>query len=186
MSSSAFVTPLPSACNSVLAHRSSASPRRPKAPLTPFVMKPTTDTTSRLMATVAAPVPSTPTDGSSSASPFQPGQVISVATPDQFDQLTAQAAEQGALIVADFMAKWCRKCKYLLPRMRKLADKHSHVFFCTVDVNAVARLPRQFEITKMPTFIFLRDGAPIYTYIGGASPQEVANQLDSLVDKHAS
>lgn len=186
MSSPAFITPIPSALNPVLAHRSSTSPRRPKTLLAPSVMKPTVDTTSHVVATIAVPAPPSPTDESSAACSLQPGQVISVATPDQFDELTAQAKENGALIVADFMAKWCRKCKYLLPRMRKLADKHPDVYFCTVDVNAVARLPRQFNITKMPTFIFLREGAPIRTYIGGASPQEVANHLDSLVEKHAS
>lgn len=124
------------------------------------------------------------TTNADNQSVLTPGHVIEITTPEQFDLVCEQASHSKALMVVDFMAKWCRKCKYLLPRMRKLADKHPDVCFCTVDVNAVARLPRQFSIAKMPTFIFIRDGAPVHTFIGGASAQQAAAQLDALVDKH--
>lgn len=70
--------------------------------------------------------------------------------------------------------------------MRKLALRHCNVYFCTVDVNAVERLPRQFCITKMPTFVFLKQGETVHSFIGGSGAQQVAEQLDTLVDKFAS
>lgn len=83
------------------------------------------------------------------------------------------------------MASWCRKCLYLLPRLRKLGLQFPNVYLCSVDVNKVARLPKQFEITKMPTFIFFRGDRQVGTLIGGASPQNVATQLQSAVEKYA-
>lgn len=113
-----------------------------------------------------------------------PGIVHAIATPEQFDVLRATAAESGALLVADFMASWCRKCIYLLPRMRKAGEKFPHVYFCSVDVNKVRRLPKEFSIDKMPTFVFLRGNKRVATLIGGAQPQQVAKSLMELIEMY--
>lgn len=150
---------------------------------------------SRPMAAIAAPAPPsspTPTPLENIARPsqdtegnvnFEPGIVHEIRTPDEFDHLQEECNHNNVLLVADFMAKWCRKCKYLLPRFRKIAASNPNARFCTVDVNAVARLPRQFSIAKMPTFIFLKDGEVIHTLVGGAAPETVAAQLLELVNK---
>lgn len=152
------------------------------------------------VATVAAPVPaSAPSPnpqqaagragrgngGSETERSFQAGVVHDIRTPEEFDRLQEECNERDMLLVADFMAKWCRKCKYLLPRLRKLAAKHTHVSFCTIDVNGVARLPRQFSIAKMPTFIFIKQDETIETLIGGATPETVSGQLQEIVDRLA-
>jgi thioredoxin 1 len=115
-----------------------------------------------------------------------PGAVVAVRTPEEFDALLAAAAAGRSLLVVDFHAQWCRKCKYLLPRLRKLATAHPAVYFATVDVNAVARLPREYAIEKMPTFILFRDQKPVREYIGGAEPPVVASALAALVQEYAS
>lgn len=133
----------------------------------------------------AAPSPSPQHAGGAGESErtFEPGIVYDIRTPEEFDRLQEECNNRDVLLVADFMAKWCRKCKYLLPRFRKLAAKHTNAMFCTIDVNGVARLPRQFSIAKMPTFIFLKQGEAIETLIGGSSPESVASQLQSTVER---
>lgn len=116
---------------------------------------------------------------------FSAGVVHKITTPEQFDQLSEQACVEGAIIVADFMAAWCRKCLYLLTRFRKIAALNPTVYFCTIDVNKVNRLPRQFDIAKMPTFKVLKDGEVVATYVGGASPTKAAADLEALVNKFA-
>lgn len=123
--------------------------------------------------------------GSDGEQLFQFGVVHDIRTPEEFDRLQEECNRRDALLVADFMAKWCRKCKYLLPRFRKMAANHSHVYFCTIDVNAVARLPRQFSIAKMPTFIFIKQDETIETLVGGAAPETVAGQLQAIVERLA-
>lgn len=112
-----------------------------------------------------------------------PGIVHVVETPEQFDALVAAAGPNG-LLVADFLAKWCRKCMYLKARLPKLASEHPQVYFCTVDVNQVARLPRQYSIAKMPTFVFLRGGQVSESYVGAEDAQVVARKLRERVALH--
>lgn len=152
------------------------------------------------VATIAAPAPPSapspnhqhasdkthrPEGGSDGEQLFQFGIVHDIRTPEEFDRLQEECNRRDALLVADFMAKWCRKCKYLLPRFRKLAANHTHVYFCTIDVNGVARLPRQFSIAKMPTFIFIKQDETIETLVGGATPETVAGQLQAIVERLA-
>lgn len=113
-----------------------------------------------------------------------PSVVHEITTPEEFDRLLDVSRENNTLLVADFMAAWCRKCKYLLPRFRKIATNTPDVYFCTVNVNAVARLPRQYEITKMPTFIFFKNGERARTIIGGGEPPKVAKQLSETMNSY--
>lgn len=129
---------------------------------------------------MAAPPPPTKPFSSDEDATAKNGQLVDVRTPEQFDDLVAT----HPLVCVDFMALWCRKCKYLLPRMRKLAVAHPSVLFCTVDVNSVAKLPKRFEIAKMPTFVLLRNGEVVQTFIGGSSPEKVALQLEDIVKKY--
>lgn len=113
-----------------------------------------------------------------------PGVVHTVATPEQFDSLLAAAGPDG-LVVADFMAKWCRKCVYLKARLPKLALAHPQVYFAIIDVNNVARLPREYSITKMPTFVFIRNGQVLESYVGAEEAPDVKRLLRERVEKYS-
>lgn len=115
----------------------------------------------------------------------EPGVVHDIRTPEQFDQLIAASERADALLVADFMASWCRKCLYLLPRLRRASEAHPHVFFAKIDVNKVARLPRQFGVQKMPTFVCVRQGERVATLVGAADARVVAEQLEKLICLHS-
>lgn len=163
---------------------SATSPRRVCYPYLSFrTMQP--------KATIAAPSDLTRTTPDSEENPSSlwmplPGLVHDVTTPEQFDRLLQVATEHNALLVADFMARWCRKCLYLLPKLKKLGLEFSNVYYCSINVNAVNRLPRQFEITKLPTFIFFKKGERVGTIIGGAAPPKVASTLRTTIERHAS
>lgn len=75
-----------------------------------------------------------PSDAQVALGGLVPGVVHEVSAPEQFDALLAAAGPDG-LVVADFMAKWCRKCIYLKARLPKLALAHPNVFFATIDVS---------------------------------------------------
>lgn len=141
-------------------------------------------------ATVAVPsdAPHTaPGSDDAASAPWMPlpGLVHTVTTPEEFDRLLEVATAENALLVADFMASWCRKCLYLLPRLKKLASEYDRVYYCKIDVNKVRRLPKQFAIQKMPTFVFLRGGETVATIVGGAAPPKVAETLRAAIEKRA-
>lgn len=190
MPSPAFLPPAPRPV--------SASPSRPSPSTSPLAPQPSPLTAPHALrpaqpsATLAAP-PRTPSPPSRDESarrtpaPFVPlpGVVHDIETPQQFDALVESAARDDALLVADFMAKWCRKCLYLVPRLNKIATKNPTLYFCKIDVNAVARLPKEFNISKMPTFIYIKNGKPVHVLVGGAEAPTVARNIEKLFEKYA-
>lgn len=79
------------------------------------------------------------------------------------------------------MAAWCRKCIYLLPKFKKVAALHDNVYFCSVDVNKVQRLPKEYAIEKMPTFVFMKGGEKVRTVVGGGDGKKVAAQIEECI-----
>lgn len=57
---------------------------------------------------------------------------------DHLDQILLKAQEISQPIIIDWMASWCRKCIYLMPKLEKLAAEYdTKVKFYCVDVNKV-------------------------------------------------
>lgn len=128
-----------------------------------------------------------PEAASNSAPPeLRSGCVLAIETPEEFDSLLELTRTSNTLLIADFQAAWCRKCKYLLPRLRRMAVEHSNVYFATIDVNKVARLPREYQIQKMPTFLLFSGGQEVDRLIGAAEAGAVVTELQATVDKFLS
>ena len=68
---------------------------------------------------------------------------------------------KGAVVI-DFFATWCGPCKRIAPMFEDLADKYfPAITFLKVDVDESADLVDTFQISAMPTFVFLKDGAVV-------------------------
>jgi thioredoxin 1 len=113
------------------------------------------------------------------------GFVTAVATPEQFDAVLVCAEAAGALVVATFSSQWCRKCKFMQPRLRKLAAAAPDTVFVTVDCNKVARLPREYGVESMPTFVFLEGTRRIGSMVGGAEAGALVASIRDVMTDHA-
>ena len=83
-------------------------------------------------------------------------------------------------VVIDFFATWCGPCKRIAPAFEDLADKYFPVVtFLKVDVDQSAELVNTFDISAMPTFVFLKDGK-IIKKVEGADIREINNGLSLL------
>lgn len=90
-------------------------------------------------------------------------------------------APEDTLVVIDFFAKWCSPCKFFEPKFEAMSKQLPHVFFCKVDVddsNSKA-LIEQFEISAMPTFVFLKNGQILHK-VFGADEREVRQALSKF------
>lgn len=98
------------------------------------------------------------------------------------------------VVVVDFFATWCGPCKMIAPTLEDLAGKHasslvvlkvsewtyahfdlviSFVYFITnfnlfrqVDVDECEDLAMRYDISSMPTFIFIKNGEKIDSFSG--------------------
>jgi len=86
---------------------------------------------------------------------------------------------QDAKVVIDFFAEWCGPCKRVAPVFIELAEKFENIVFLKVDVDEAEELAQGFEITSLPTFVFLNNGN-IFHRMEGANLNEVITKLDEL------
>ncbi len=74
---------------------------------------------------------------------------------------SGEIPSKGAVVI-DFFATWCGPCKRIAPLFEDLADKYSPaITFLKVDVDESAELVDQFQVSAMPTFVFLKDGVVV-------------------------
>ncbi|CAF0854679.1 unnamed protein product [Adineta ricciae] len=60
------------------------------------------------------------------------------------------------LVLIDFFATWCGPCKKVAPIIEKLSESYPNAVFLKVDVDQCETEARQYEISAMPTFVFIR------------------------------
>ena len=65
-----------------------------------------------------------------------------------------------------FSAEWCIPCKNFSPTYSTYADKYKDISFYKVDIDENNDLINKFDITSVPTFIFLQKGVKINQLIG--------------------
>ncbi|XP_076632811.1 thioredoxin-2 [Colletes latitarsis] len=83
------------------------------------------------------------------------------------------------LVVIDFFATWCGPCKAIAPKIDELSKEMSNIVFLKVDVDEAHEITQQYQITSMPTFIFIKNGKVLETFSGANY-----DKLRSLILKH--
>ena len=85
-------------------------------------------------------------------------------------------ADKGHVIL-DFYADWCNPCKRMSPLIDAAAAHMPEFTFIKINRDFFMDLANSFNITSIPTLIFLRDGKEIGRYDGGPLTQEKLEQL---------
>ena len=86
---------------------------------------------------------------------------------------------QDKKVIIDFFADWCGPCKRIAPVFVELDEKFPDILFLKVNVDEAEELAQGFEITSLPTFVFL-DNGNIFYKMEGANLNEVITTLEQL------
>lgn len=86
---------------------------------------------------------------------------------------------QDKKVVIDFYADWCGPCKRVAPVFVELSEKFPDIVFLKVNVDDSEEIATAFEITALPTFVFINKGN-IYKKIEGANLDEVLGTIENL------
>ncbi|KAF3429862.1 hypothetical protein E2986_00022 [Frieseomelitta varia] len=96
------------------------------------------------------------------------------------DDLKSQLEKAGDnLVVIDFFATWCGPCKMIAPKLEELSKKMDNVVFLKVDVDECEDIASEYEITSMPTFVFIKNSKVLETFSGANY-----DKLESTVEKN--
>ena len=82
-------------------------------------------------------------------------------------------------VVIDFYADWCGPCKKLGPEFSDLSNKYENITFLKVNSDEAADLCSHYEVSALPTVIFLKDGETI-SVIKGFNLKVLISELDEL------
>jgi len=88
-------------------------------------------------------------------------------------------------VIIDFYATWCGPCARVTPIIDDLADKFQNIVFLKVNVDEADEIAAGFEISQLPTFIYLNMGN-IVQKIEGANLSDILScieKLDRVVNK---
>ncbi|GFG29375.1 hypothetical protein Cfor_06119 [Coptotermes formosanus] len=83
---------------------------------------------------------------------------------NEFDTKLTEAG--SSLVVIDFFAQWCGPCKVIAPRIEELAAEYPDVVFLKVDVDECEDIAADYEITAMPTFVFIKNKQKVDAFSG--------------------
>lgn len=87
--------------------------------------------------------------------------VASVQSRAEFDD----ALKHHGLVLVDFFATWCGPCKMIAPYLDQLSQEYTGVKFIKVDVDQFNDLADEYDVTGMPTFIFIKNGVIVHKVI---------------------
>lgn len=90
----------------------------------------------------------------------------------------SEIPHKGAVVI-DFFATWCGPCKRIAPTFEALAKSLTSITFLKVDVDESPELVTQFDVSAMPTFVFLKDGREI-TRVEGADMASLESGFNLL------
>jgi thioredoxin 1 len=107
-----------------------------------------------------------------------------IAKPANYQEIMAYSRQYPQqLVVLDCKASWCGPCKALHPELVKLAEQLPQVQFMEVDVedpdheDTVAT----FQITAMPTILYLVGGNQVMDRTVGANLTDIKAKVSKVV-----
>lgn len=100
----------------------------------------------------------------------------------EHDSTQTWSNKSGRPVVIDFYATWCAPCKKLAPSLLELSDKYKgQVDFYKVDTEKEERLAMAFNISSVPTLMFIpKEGEP-YLSVGYISKGEINQIIKELM-----
>ena len=82
-------------------------------------------------------------------------------------------------VIIDFYATWCNPCARVSPIIDELAEKFENITFLKVNVDEADEIAAGFEISSLPTFVYLNLGN-IVQRIEGANLADILTSIEKL------
>lgn len=98
----------------------------------------------------------------------------------------SQVNESQMPVILEVYATWCGACRSMDPTFRELSAKYKDTIrFAKVNYDAEPAIAKQYNVSLLPTFIFLKPGNPnpALKMTGGMSQTEFEAQINQFLAK---
>ena len=72
----------------------------------------------------------------------------------------------SGLVVIDFFAPWCGPCRALAPTLMDIVNTFPKVLVIKVDVDILNDVASTFDVSRLPTIVYVRNGREIDRVVG--------------------
>lgn len=97
---------------------------------------------------------------------------------EQFDE---DVLTSPTPVVVDFYAPWCGPCRMLAPVLDAVSQKFAgRARFVKVNVDNAGELAERYNVSGVPTVLFMRDGVEVDRVVGFVPPQVIAAKVERL------
>ena len=104
---------------------------------------------------------------------------IAQATTTQFEE---EVLGSDVPVLVDFYAPWCGPCRRLAPALEQTAKKFSEkARVVKVNVDDEPELASRYQITGVPTLLFVKDGQVVERVVGVLPLAGLETKLGALV-----
>jgi len=94
-----------------------------------------------------------------------------------------EVLETPESVLVEVGAAWCGSCHIISPIIEKLAVKYKNeIKFCKLDIDNNVRIASEYGITKLPYFLFFKNGIIVDQIAGVFSRKELEARIQDLLE----
>ncbi|RAJ10906.1 thioredoxin [Chitinophaga skermanii] len=95
------------------------------------------------------------------------------------DSFNSDVLNATGLVLVDMWAEWCRPCKEMRPIIEELAMNYAgQITVGNFNVEDNPRIPPQYDVHSIPTFLFFKDGKLLDKIVGAHPKEEYENRIE--------
>jgi thioredoxin 1 len=87
---------------------------------------------------------------------------IDLSSEQQFNEIITN----NTLVVVDFYGTFCQPCNQFAPIFSRVAAQFPHVVFIKVNVQAFPGLAHRYNVSSIPTLLFIKNGVVTQKRVG--------------------
>ena len=114
-----------------------------------------------------------------------PDNVINIETVDHFNKLVNDYKD--SLIIVDMWAPWCGPCRAFAPAFEALQKENlksgKNIIFSKLNVDENQPIAQQFQVTGIPTTLFINNKKLVHRQVGMAPKAQFAQIIESVQKK---
>lgn len=89
--------------------------------------------------------------------------------------------ESSKPVVIDVYATWCGPCQHMAPFFEELAQQYGHSYtFAKLNVDEAREIAIEYNVSSVPTFLFLKNGKLIDSITGYMPKEDLENKIKDV------